>query len=153
MSNPRPGPSPTSLSQPGGNQEQAGGSEDRNNSNGLGERLSMKQFLSLLRQHAQLAVVHFHIPHLLARIQRRERGGRIGGLRRLSLTLDPILRAPNQDRAAEAGNQNHDPKPIKSGAKLSERDGAQWVQIILVGQGVKVPARGGGRAITLGGGG
>jgi hypothetical protein len=100
------------ISQAGGKQEQAGGSEDRNNSNGLGERLSMKQFLSLLRQHAQLAVVHLHVSHLLARIQRRERGGRIGGLRRLSLALNPILCAPNQDRAAEAGNQNHHPKPI-----------------------------------------
>jgi hypothetical protein len=43
-------------------------------------------------------------------------------LRRLSLALNPILGSPNQDRAAEAGNQNHDPKPIEPGAQLGERD-------------------------------
>lgn len=82
----------------------------------------MEQFLSLLREHAELAVVHLHIPHLLARIQRRQRGGRIGELRRLSLALNAILGAPNQDRAAEAGNQNNDPKPIEPGAQLGKRD-------------------------------
>ena len=82
----------------------------------------MEQFFSLLREHAELAVVHFHIPHLLPRIERRQRCGRIGGLRRLSLALNAILGAPNQHRAAEASNQNHDPKPIDPGAQLSKRD-------------------------------
>jgi len=76
----------------------------------------MEQFFSLLGEHAELAIILFHIPHLPARIERRQRGRRIGGLRRLSLALNAILGAPNQGRAAEAGNQNHDPKPIEPGA-------------------------------------
>jgi hypothetical protein len=82
----------------------------------------MEQLIGLLHEDTELAVVHFHIPYLLARVERRQRGGRIGGLRRLSLALNAILGAPNQYRAAEASNQNHDPKPIEPGAQLGKRD-------------------------------
>ena len=82
----------------------------------------MEQFFTLLHEHAELAVVDFHIPHLPARIERRQKCGRIGGFRRLIFAVNPILGAPNQDRAAEASNQNYDPKPIEPGAQLGKRD-------------------------------
>jgi len=82
----------------------------------------MEQFTSLLHEHAELAVVYFHIPYLSARIERRERDARVGDLRSLIFTLNPVLGTPNQNRAAEAGNQNHDAKPIKRGGCLGGGD-------------------------------
>ena len=110
------------ISQAGGNQKKAGGGDDGSNGDGFGEGLALEQFLGLLHEHAELAVVYFHIPHLPARIERRERGGRIGGLRSLIFVLNPILGTPDQNRAAEAGNQNNDGKPIERGAYLSNGD-------------------------------
>jgi len=76
----------------------------------------MEPFFSLLSEHSELAVVYFHIPHVFARIERRQRGGRIGGLHSLIFSVNPILGTPNQNSTAEASKQNNDAKPIEHGS-------------------------------------
>lgn len=72
----------------------------------------MKQFIRLFKQHANFAIVYFDIPHVLARIERREWGGRIDNLCCLVLALDPILRTPNRNAAAETKHGNNKTRPV-----------------------------------------
>ena len=80
----------------------------------------MKQRISLLHEYAGLAVIDFHIPHVLARVERGERGGRIGDLSSLVFTVNPILGSPNQSRTAKANHQNSNPGPAERGPELGQ---------------------------------
>ena len=71
----------------------------------------MHEFVRLFQEHADLTIVYFHVPHVLAEIERRKRGGRIGNWR-LSLAIDPILRTPNQNTTAETTQENNNTRPV-----------------------------------------
>ena len=73
----------------------------------------MEQLFALFHEHAEFAIVYFHIPYVLTRIERRERGIGIGSLGSLIFVLNPILRTPSQDSTSETNQQNNKSEPTE----------------------------------------